>query len=210
MTSLLSLKNILNFPSYAEQKPVLKMTYKALFDQPPLDFNILFFSLSTTVPLASLTVLKFAPPRPPHLAFIPGSLHLSFLSYREHILDICLVHLPPSSGVCSKDLFSTRSIMTIPLNIAIESFYPFPALFFCVTLLPSYTLYTLLNYVVYYLFVVVQPLHCAWLFATCQGLCSLTISINSKHHESRVHPDPHIPSHVTGRGLIDVRGISEH
>lgn len=69
MTSLLSLKNILNFPSYAEQKPVLKMTYKALFDQPPLDFNILFFSLSTTVPLASLTVLKFAPPPPPPPCF---------------------------------------------------------------------------------------------------------------------------------------------
>ena len=61
MTSLLSLKNILNFPSYAEQKPVLKMTYKALFDQPPPDFHIFLFSLSTTVPLASLTVLKFAP-----------------------------------------------------------------------------------------------------------------------------------------------------
>ena len=75
MTSLLSLKNILNFPSYAEQKPVLKMTYKALFDQPPPDVNILFFSLSTTVLLASLTVLK-----PSLLAFISGSLHLAFLS----------------------------------------------------------------------------------------------------------------------------------
>ena len=62
-----------------------------------------------------------------------------------------LVHYPPSSEVCSKDLFSTRSIVTIPLNIAIESFYAFPALFFCITLLPSNTLYTLLNYVVYYL-----------------------------------------------------------
>ena len=148
MTSLLSLKNILNFPSYAEQKPVLKMTYKALFDQPSPDFIIFLFSLSTTVPLASLTVLKFAP-HCFHLrvsALVITQLEGTYPRYM-------LVHFPASSGVCSKDLFSTRSIVTIPLNIAIESFYPFPALFFCITLLPSNTLYTLLNYVVYYLFV---------------------------------------------------------
>lgn len=74
MTSLLSLKNTLNFPSYAEQKPVLQMTYKALFDQRPQDFNNPFFSLSTAVFLASLPVLKHT-----MLAFISGPLHLPFL-----------------------------------------------------------------------------------------------------------------------------------
>lgn len=139
MTSLLSLKNILNFPSYAEQKPVLKMTYKAPFDQPPQEFNALFFSLSTTVPLASLTVLKHAT-----LAFISGPLHLPFLSEREHTLDTCPAHFPTSSGLCSKVLFSARPILTSPLNMTIDSFSPFPALFFYITLLPPNMLSILL------------------------------------------------------------------
>lgn len=87
-----------------------------------------------------------------------------------------------------KDLFSTRPIVTTPLNIAIESFSPFPALFFCTTLLRTDMLHILLISVVYCLY----P------------------TPNSKHHESGVPPPSYIPSPVTGRCLIDICGISEH
>lgn len=87
-----------------------------------------------------------------------------------------------------KDLFSTRPIVTTPLNIAIESFSPFPALFFYTTLLRTDMLRILLISVVYCLY----P------------------TPNSKHHESGVPTHSYIPSPVTGRCLIDICGISEH
>ena len=138
-----------------------------------------------------------------------------------------------------KDLFSTRPIVTIPLNIAIESFSPFPALFFCITLLRTDTLCILLISVVYCLYPTPNSKHhesgvplniaiesfssfpalffCITLLRP-DMLCILLISVvyclyptpNSKHHESGVLPHPYIPSPVTGRCLIDICGISEH
>lgn len=99
------------------------MTYKALFDQPPQDFNIPF-SLHN-----SFLGLLDHPQKCP-LAFISGPLHLPFLGEGEHTLDTCLAHFPTSSALFSKDLFSTRSFLTNPLNITIASFLPFLALFF--------------------------------------------------------------------------------
>lgn len=52
-------KNSLNFPSYAGQKPVLKMTCKDLFDQPLQDFKNLFLSFRSIL-LASLLAFKQA------------------------------------------------------------------------------------------------------------------------------------------------------